>query len=109
MHATIGIYEDIAAATARMLQAAQQADWDGLLAAETECAAHIERARGVAADDLGAEERQRKAQLIRRMLDHDAGIRACVQPWMTRLEETLSTSARRARADESYRTAAGDP
>lgn len=108
MHAAIGIYEDIAAATARMLEAARSADWDGLVAAESACAAHIARARACAADPLGEEERRMKAELIRRMLAHDAEIRACVNPWMARLEHLLATSAQRARARDGYRNASGE-
>lgn len=109
MNAAIAVYEDIAAATARMLESAQRADWDGLVAAEAQCAAHIERARALDTAPLGVEERQAKARLIRRMLAHDAEIRTCVQPWMKRVEELLATSARRTRAEDFYRNAAGEP
>jgi len=108
MHVVLKIYEDIAEATSRMLEAARNADWDALVAADSECATHIERARTVASDPLGDEERRMKARLIRRMLAHDAEIRACVQPWMSRLEELLSASAQRHRAREGYRTASGE-
>ncbi len=108
MNASIGIYQDIATATARMLAAARRADWDALVSAESACASHIERARAATGDPLDAEGRRLKAQLIRRMLADDAEIRACVQPWMKQLEEMLSLSARRARAGDSYRHGAGD-
>ena len=39
------IYEAIAAASGRMLAAARAGDWDGLLAAEADCARLVERAR----------------------------------------------------------------
>ncbi len=77
MHASISIYEDIAAATARMREAALRADWDGLVEAESACAVHIRRAREavVPVEHLDAESRTAKARLIRRMLA-DGTVRA---------------------------------
>lgn len=111
MHATISIYEDIAAATARMREAAQRADWDSLLEAESACAEHIRRAREavVPAEHLDPESRDAKARLIRRMLADDAEVRACVQPWMAQLETLLSGAATRDRATRAYRDAQDPP
>ena len=109
MHATISIYEDIAAATGAMREAALRADWDALVAAENVCASHIARARAavVPAEQLDAESRAQKAQLIRRMLADDAEVRACVQPWMAQVESLLSGAATRDRAARAYRDMQG--
>ncbi len=103
MHATIAIYEDIAAATARMREAALRADWEALVEAESACAAHIERARAVAGASLDAESRSEKARLIRRMLADDAQVRACVHPWMAKVEALLGGAAARDRVNHAYR------
>jgi len=105
MHASISIYEDIAAATARMREAALRADWEGLLEAESECASHIRRARDAAvpAEHLDSESRGARARLIRRMLADDAEVRARVQPWMAHVEKLISGAASRERATRAYR------
>lgn len=97
------LYEAIAAVSARMLQAACAADWDGLLAAESDCARLVERARAQPANvPLAEPEQRRKHELIRRMLAEDAEIRARLNPWMAQLEQWLHTADRRRRVERSY-------
>ncbi len=97
------LYEAIAAASGRMLEAARGSDWDGLLAAETDCARLVELARGQPANvPLGASEQRRKHELIRRMLADDAEIRARLQPRMAQLEQLLHAADRRRRVERSY-------
>jgi flagellar protein FliT len=99
----IEIYEALAAASSRMLAAARAQDWDGLLAAESDCARLVERARAQPEPaTLGSEERQRKRDIIRRMLAEDAEIRSRLQPWMAQLDQLLHTADRRRRVERSY-------
>jgi hypothetical protein len=89
------LYEDIAATTRRMVDAARGLDWDGLWAAEEECRALVERARALDAVELDERERQRKAELIRTMLRHDAEVRALAYPALARLDALVRGPRRR--------------
>ena len=97
-------YESIAAASARMLDAARDADWDALLEHEKSCAKLIDTLRAAGAEyRLGPESLERKNAIIRRLLVEDAEIRRLTQPWLGRLEELLRSSATRRRLGDTYR------
>ena len=99
----LDLYEAIAAVSARMLEAARAGDWDGLLAAEADCARLVERARAQPANlRLAEPEQRRRHELIRRMLADDAEIRARLQPGMAQLEHLLHAADRRRRVERSY-------
>jgi flagellar protein FliT len=102
--ADLKLYEDIAASTRRMVDAARSRDWDALVAAEEQCRALVERARSVQAVDLDEPSRRRKAMLIRDMLRDDAEVRAIAQPEMARLESLM----RGRRLDRAYGSHASD-
>lgn len=97
-------YESIADVSAQMLAAARSADWDGLIAAEKECAQLILRLKAARADiPLGTEGNKRRFALIRTVLAHDAEIRRLTQPWLVQLERFLNTAATDRRLSEAYR------
>ena len=97
-------YESIAAASARMLEAARASDWDALLEHEKSCARLIDGLRASGAETrLGPESLERKRAIIRRVLADDAEIRCLTQPWLGRLEELLRASATQRRLGDTYR------
>lgn len=97
-------YESIAAASARMLDAARAEDWDALLEHETSCAKLIDTLRAAGAEyRLGPESLLRKNAIIRRLLVEDAEIRRLTQPWLGRLEELLSATVTQRRLGDTYR------
>lgn len=86
----ISCYEAIALASARMLEAARAGEWDDLLAAEADCAHGIDALRQLGAGLLTSEAaRQRRVELLRRILADDAEVRALTQPWLSQLEQFL--------------------
>lgn len=97
------LYERIAEASRRMLEAARAEDWEGLVAAEADCAALIERARGFSSTErFSPEERSRKNEILRRLLADDAEIRARLQPWLAKLETLLGAAGRGRRMQHGY-------
>lgn len=97
-------YESIAAASARMLVAAQASDWDALVEHESACARLVDALRASGAGEhLGGDAQKRKAAIIRRVLADDAEIRRLTQPWLERLEELLRASATERRLGDAYR------
>lgn len=100
----LSYYESIAAASGRMLRAAQDSDWDALIEQEKVCAALIEALRAADAErKLSGEALVRKAAIIRQVLAEDAEIRCLTQPWLRRLEELLRASANQLRLGDAYR------
>lgn len=97
------LYEAIAAASGRMLAAARAADWDGLLAAEADCGGLIAQLRARAQPPaLGLAERQRKNQIILRVLADDAEIRDRLHPRLAELDALLRGAGTRRRVQHSY-------
>ena len=84
-------YGSIAVKSGQMLDAARNSDWARLIALEQDCRALTETLqrvdRGAALPD--AAYLQRKAELIRKVLDDDAQIRKFTEPWMAQLEAYL--------------------
>ena len=97
-------YQDIAAVTGRMLDAARGARWDELIELERDCGALFSRLAQLDAGDAphGIEFQRRKAELVRRVLDDDAAIRLLVDPWLAELQALLGQAARRQRLDAAY-------
>lgn len=105
MSENLKYYELVARASAAMLGAARRADWDAMVAAEGHCAEMIARLKAAGGEAaLGAQGRQRKAEIIRTVLAHDAEIRRLVDPRMRELEGLLSAHARQRRVDQAYRS-----
>jgi len=83
----IATYENILAVTAQMLDAARAADWDQLLLREQECRRHVEILMNTRSDSemaLEPQVRQRKIEIIRKVITDDAEIRNLTEPWMQR-------------------------
>lgn len=92
--ALLGIYEDIAELTDRMLAAARVGDWDRLSELETLCARHVDQIRAEEPlPPLSGENRERKVALLRKLLEDDRAIRAITQPWCARLDEIVGAAA----------------
>ncbi len=85
---TLSMYENIAGLTDKMVDSAQEGDWDALATLETRCA--IEAARHPAgAAALEGEARLRKLDLLKRIMANDRAIRDFTQPWMGRLQRLM--------------------
>jgi len=97
-------YEEVRAASIRMLQAARNSDWDALVACERQCAAIIGRlqAFGDDPDRLDESGRKRAYDIIRAILACDAEIRDLTQPWLRQLEVHLGTPRMSRRLAAAY-------
>lgn len=96
------LYEAIGAASRRMLEAARAGDWDGLIEAESRCAALVAEARSRPAPPLAGEEQRRKREILQQVLADDAEIRRHLQPRLAALEEMLSAAGAKRRAHRRY-------
>lgn len=83
----IDYYKAIEDSSARMLEAALQEDWDGVVRCEGVSTILIEQLRYSAkSQELTHAERREKTRIMQRILRNDAQIRHLAEPWLTRLE-----------------------
>jgi flagellar protein FliT len=88
----IDFYKAIEDSSAKMLEAAKQKDWDGVMRYEGACAVLIEQLRQRAhVEELDAQARQEKARIMRRILHNDAQIRYLAEPWLAHCEQRINS------------------
>lgn len=107
----IGTYESILAVTAQMLDAARAADWDLLVDRERKCRKLVESVmRANSANQMALEPRlrERKVEIIRKVLADDAEIRNLTEPWMQRLQHMLTSVGQERKLHAAYRAGATD-
>jgi flagellar protein FliT len=105
----IAHYESISNATAEMLEAARRNDWDGVVAAERDCARIIEKLKELG--DLAPRDpslRHRKAEIIRKVLADDAEVRYLTEPWLRQLEGYLRSSGTSKKLGHAYGASTGN-
>ena len=99
----VTVYETMVGITERMLDAARADEWDRLAELEQECARHANRLK---ANEGGAplvdQERLRKVDAIRRMLDADRQIRDITTPWMAHLSSMMKSTSTERRVVRAY-------
>jgi len=84
-------YKAIEAASARMLDAAREQDWEEMLRQQAGCAVLIEQLRSAACgQELTAQERRERSAIMQRILANDAHIRSLTEPWVEQLDALLS-------------------
>ena len=99
----VSVYETMVGITDRMLDAATASDWDRLTELEQECAACVRRLREhEGAQPLAGQERVRKVNAIRKMLDADRQIRDLTTPWMARLSALINNTTTERRVARAY-------
>ncbi len=90
-HQVIMNYESLSSFTTRMREAAVQGEWDKLIELEQQCIQHISTMKPVdAAAKLDKPSRQRKIQLIKKILADDADIRNHTEMWMGQLQHIIT-------------------
>jgi flagellar protein FliT len=99
----VNTYARMADLTERMLAAAREGDWDQLIALEQQVAAQARRLQqDEARTPLQGELRERKVELIRRMLTADRAIRDLTMPWMAKLSALISSTGTERRLVNAY-------
>jgi flagellar protein FliT len=96
-------YESLSAITEQMRAAANQGEWDKLVDLEKQCSHHVETMK---ASDAGAKldesARQRKIQLIKKILADDADIRSHTEVWMGQLQRIMQSNRQEQRLHQAY-------
>ena len=88
----IDYYKAIESSSAKMLEAAQNDDWDSVMRFEGACAVLIEQLRRRAlSEELDPVARVEKTKIMLRILSNDAQIRCLAEPWISRLDRGLET------------------
>jgi len=96
------LYEAMVGITDQMLAAATASDWDRLVQLEHQCAACVRQLKDSGDTPLAGQERVRKVNAIRKMLDADRQIRDLTQPWMVKLQAMISNKTVERRVARAY-------
>ena len=98
----VSVYEAMVGITDQMLAAATANDWDRVVQLEQQCAACVRQLKDNGDGPLAGQERVRKVNAIRRMLDSDRKIRDLTQPWMAKLQAMISNKTVERRVARAY-------
>lgn len=91
----LGFYEALEQASADMLSAAREADWDQVVKLEGACVLLIAQLKHAAGESsLAAEEARLKSRIMQRILVNDAEIRTLAEPWLDDLDRMLAGQRR---------------
>ena len=87
----LSFYEAIEQASADMLAAARDGNWDQVVKLEGACVLLISQLKHAASrQPLAPEEAQVKTRIMQRILRNDAEIRHLAEPWLEDLESLLA-------------------
>ncbi|MGI4847380.1 MAG: flagellar protein FliT [Janthinobacterium lividum] len=104
----IALYENVAVLTGHMLEAARNSDWDRLVELESMCTRHVQTLReNVPPPQLAGQERDRKVDLINRILADDREIRRLTEPWMARLATLINSTGVERKLSKAYGSTPG--
>lgn len=96
-------YESLSAITSQMRDAAVHGEWDQLVGLEQQCSLHVATMKPVdAAAMLDEPTRQRKIQLIKKILADDAEIRDRTEAWMGQLRHIMQCNRQEQRLQQAY-------
>lgn len=99
----ISNYESLSAITTRMRDAAVHGEWDTLADLEQQCSRHVATMKPAdAATTLDETSRQRKIQLIKKILADDAEIRNHTEAWMGQLQRIMQSNRQEQRLHQAY-------
>ncbi|NUU00173.1 flagellar protein FliT [Herbaspirillum robiniae] len=89
----IAIYESISKLTDDMLAAARAADWDLLATLEAQCGKHIANLKNFEDNvSLSDAHRNRKVDIIRKILEDDRDIRNLTEPGLRKLSALIQSN-----------------
>ena len=91
----LSYYEAIERASADMLVAARDGNWDEVVRLEGACVLLISQLKNAARDQqLSGDQARTKSRIMQRILINDAEIRHLAEPWLQELEQTLAGKRR---------------
>lgn len=99
----LSMYTALGELTTRMVAAANASDWEELQALEQRVTAHVAVLKATEGQvRLEGDQRQKKATLIKKMLDDDRQVRDLIQPWMAQLAKLISSTGTERRLVNAY-------
>ncbi|MBI5429629.1 MAG: flagellar protein FliT [Nitrosomonadales bacterium] len=102
-HQVIRHYESLSAITGQMREAAVHGNWDTLVSLEQQCSRHVTAMKPVDTETaLDESARQRKIQLIKKILTDDAEIRNLTETWMGQLQRIMQSNRQEQRLHQTY-------
>ncbi len=102
-HEVIANYESLSTLTAQMREAAVRGEWDQLIDLERQCSRQVAAMKQADATiKLDEPTRQRKASLIKNILEHDADIRSRTVAWMGQLQRIMQSNRQEQRLHQAY-------
>lgn len=97
-------YESLSALTGQMRDAAVHGEWAQLVGLEQQCSRHVAAMKPIdAAVRLDEPARQRKIQLIKKILADDVEIRDRTEVWMGQLQRIIQSN-RHEQSLQAYRS-----
>ena len=101
----ISIYENVSVLTQQMLMAARSGDWDRLVELEASCTMQVQTIQeNEEPVVLPKDARQKKIEVIKRILEDDRKIRDLTEPWMAQLSKLMQNSATQRKLSAAYKT-----
>lgn len=102
-HEVLTVYAAMADLTEQMLDAATHGEWEQLVELEQRCAAHVRTLQTEEGQQpMVGEQRERKVELIRKMLTADRKIRDITMPWMAQLSALINSTGTERRLVNAY-------
>lgn len=99
----IYLYENVATITDQMLAAARVGDWEKLAALESRCADQVNILKtGEAPVPLTGTSRERKVEIIKKILADDKEIRNITEPWMNKLSMLINSTGTERKLHSAY-------
>jgi flagellar protein FliT len=102
MSSVIENYQYLSKLTSQMRDAASQGDWDKLVELEQQCSRHVESMKQQDLAPIDENVRQKKAELIHKILADDAAIRDQTVPWMAQLQRIMQSSRSEQKVRQAY-------
>jgi flagellar protein FliT len=97
------VYESIADITNQMVDAARTGDWDQLALLESRCTVQVATLRKHDASiALTGAHREKKVEIIRKILADDKEIRAITEPWMKQLTALMHSTGTERKLSQAY-------
>jgi flagellar protein FliT len=101
--AILEVYENVAAITTRMLEAARTGDWEQLAELESRCSRQVATLQKYdAPHTLTGASRDKKVEIIRKILADDQEIRSITQPWMKQLTALMHSTGTERKLSQAY-------
>jgi flagellar protein FliT len=98
----VSLYETVAVITDQMLAAARASNWTQLAMLERACAQHIDTIKSGELEAAQGEMRERKINIIKKILADDREIRNITEPWMARLSMQINSVGAKRKLANAY-------